>query len=191
MYLLSRLRSQNSLETGTARNGKNPIFHQDLPHVAQGGCVGHTGGSLWQPRLWEAEQCHQGWQSNAPDCGCNGRATSRRSLTHCSHWLLPSQCNSQRSRNQRVLSIKLIKLINPPANHRLTSIPTNTNKWIKCFSRGGKLTTLILGPQQFLSTNSWYIISRKKRCAIRFLFSMHVSGNTINHVCKMLQGSSN
>lgn len=113
-------------------------------------------------------------------------------LQHFSHQkLLPCQCNSQRSCNQPVLSIRLIKLINPPANHRLTSISTNTNKWIKCFSRGGKLTTLILGTQQFLSTNAWHIISKKKRFAIRFIFSMHVSGNAINHVCKMLQGSSN
>lgn len=47
-------------------------------------------------------------------------------LQHCSHQkLFPCQCNTEQQRTQRVLSIQLIKIINPPANYRLTLIPTN------------------------------------------------------------------
>lgn len=47
-------------------------------------------------------------------------------LQHCSHQkLFPCQCNTEQRRNQRVLSIQLIKIINPPANYILRLIPTN------------------------------------------------------------------
>lgn len=89
----------------------HPLFHQDLPQVAQSGCVGHihadrTWGSLWQPRLWEAEQCHQGGQSNAPDCGCDGRATSRRSLTRCVTSTVPTKscCPVNATASEAVIS---------------------------------------------------------------------------------------